>query len=320
MSAEAIKHLLLHCGSLKPSEKLCILCDPNTRDIAHAFREEALKITEHVHLQETPLASRHGEEPPEEAIPSMLDADLIISLCTFSLAHSNARIQAGLKGARFLSMPLYDWDLLKDEAVLYPFQDQAPIVRKITDILTHGSTAYITTKAGTDISLDLRGRTGNYCPGFVSAPGELGSPPDIESNISPIESGSNGVVVIDGSITCPEIGLLTSPVTLKIENGFITEFQGQDQKYIEILNTMFDARDSKKRILAECGIGLNPAAKLTGKMLTDEGTLGTIHFGFGSNYTVGGQNKVNFHLDFVFKDASLKVDDIWIMQNGKLAV
>ena len=31
-------------------------------------------------------------------------------------------------------------------------------------------------------------------------PGELGSPPDIEANICPIESSTNGQVIIDGSI------------------------------------------------------------------------------------------------------------------------
>jgi leucyl aminopeptidase (aminopeptidase T) len=51
-------------------------------------------------------------------------------------------------------------------------------------------------------------------------------------------------------------------------------------------------------------------------MLTDEGALGCVHFGLGSNYTVGGLNKVDFHLDFVFRDASLSVDGKQLINLG----
>ena len=59
--------------------------------------------------------------------------------------------------------------------------------------------------------------------------------------------------------------------------------------------------DERAYYLAECGIGLNPKARLTGNMLTDEGSKGCIHFGFGANNTVGGINNVAFHLDFILK-------------------
>ncbi len=54
-------------------------------------------------------------------------------------------------------------------------------------------------------------------------------------------------------------------------------------------------------------------------MLTDEGAAGTMHFGFGSNATVGGENDVQFHLDFVFRDATLLVDGNTLIRDGKLA-
>ena len=73
-------------------------------------------------------------------------------------------------------------------------------------------------------------------------------------------------------------------------------------------------------ILAECGIGLNPLASLTGKMLTDEGTLGCVHFGFGSNITVGGKNNVPFHLDFVIRRPTLEVDKNVLISNGELCI
>ena len=65
----------------------------------------------------------------------------------------------------------------------------------------------------------------------------------------------------------------------------------------------------KSKILAELGIGYNSKAKLSGNMLIDEGTYGTIHFGFGSNLALGGLNETNFHLDFVTYEDTIMIDD-----------
>ena len=92
--------------------------------------------------------------------------------------------------------------------------------------------------------------------------GDLGSPPDVESNISPLETGSEGVVVVDGSIPYPGIGLLASPVVLFVEDGKITRFDG-DRAVVERLESLFRGIGSTKAyVLAECGVGL----VLTGKL------------------------------------------------------
>lgn len=315
---QSVKHILQHCGSLVSGESIVIICDPSTRDLAKLFKQQADAITRKATLQEMPIAKTHGQEPPVGIKEAMLSVNLILSLCKFSLAHSQARIDAGKKGARFLSLPLYDWELLSDPAITFDFKSQAPIVRFVTDAFTNGKIATVTTDNGTGITLSIDGRIGNYCPGFVDDTSLLGSPPDIESNVSPVEDKSDGTVVVDGSITCPEIGLLTSQVTFTVRNGRITNFASDNKEYVNILDKMFGEKDSKRRVLAECGVGLNPAAKLTGTMLTDEGAMGCMHFGFGSNYTVGGKNKVDFHLDFVFKQASLFVDGEPIIINGEI--
>ena len=53
-------------------------------------------------------------------------------------------------------------------------------------------------------------------------------------------------------------------------------------------------------------------------MLTDEGALGTMHLGFGSNSTVGGLNNVSFHLDFVLRLPTISVDGVVIVDKGKV--
>ena len=314
----AVDHIICHCGSLSKEEKLLIICDPTTRTLSEQFLVRGRKITKAVQLIEIPLAKTHGEPPPAHVSQAMLESNLILSLCSFSLAHSQARIDAGNLGVRFLSLPQYTEKFLLDPSIMFNFKSQAPTVRKISDAFTLGREVLVTAEGGTDVTLRIDGREGNFCPGFVDDYNKLGSPPDIESNVSPLEDHSEGVIVVDGSITCPEIGLVTNPVTLFLENGSIKKFESENSRYLSILEKIFDDSNPKRRVLAECGVGLNPMATLTGSMLSDEGALGCIHFGFGSNSTVGGINEVDFHLDFVVRRASLRIDEADIIREGLL--
>lgn len=315
---ESIRHILDHCGGLQAGEEALILCDPTTRDLAEAFLVEAAVTTKGAELREFPAATQHGGEPPADIAVRMRSADLIVSLCSFSLAHSRARTAAAGEGARFLSLPQYSWELLESPAITTDYVAREPITRRLGQVLTAGESLRVRSRGGTDMVLDGRGRTANCCPGFVRRPGDLGSPPDIEVNVSPLETKSEGVAVIDGSITCPEIGLLRDPVAVFVRGGRIERFECEDSKLVTLLERMFEGPDSKRRVLAECGVGLNPHAELTGTMLTDEGALGCMHFGFGANHTVGGQNEVDFHLDFVFPHASLDVDGVAVLADGEL--
>lgn len=311
-----VDEILRNCGRLKAGEKVAIVCDPTTRYIADAMTTRARELQAQVALIEVPELAYHGADPADEAAEAMKRADLAIGLTAKSMAHSQARRNACAAGARYLSLPDYNPDVLADSSLRADYETQAKIAAKITDLFTRGQIAHVTSAAGTDITMKLDGRIGNCCPGFVQGPGELGSPPDIESNISPLETESNGIVVVDGSIPWPGIGRLDAPVTLTVKDGAITKFEGEPA-LVRQLEELFAGIDSPKAyILAECGVGLNPLAKLCGNMLIDEGAGGTMHFGFGSNFSVGGMNKVPFHLDFIFENPSLSVDGTQVLKEG----
>ena len=57
------------------------------------------------------------------------------------------------------------------------------------------------------------------------------------------------------------------------------------------------------RNIGELGIGLNPAAKITGNMLEDEKAFRTCHFAIGANYD--GDAPSLIHLDCVVKDPTI---------------
>jgi leucyl aminopeptidase (aminopeptidase T) len=313
----SIRHILEHCGGLASGELCLVVADDTTRHMAEDFAACARGLGANARMVLIPTAERHGVEPPPNVAQLMTDAHLILGLTKMSMAHTRARERATAGQGRYLSLPGYTAGMLEDPCVVVDYKTQYPLTRAIAEAFSAGNQVRVKTAAGTDVHLAINGRVGNCCPGFVDERYRLGSPPDIEANVSPVEEASHGTVVVDGSIACEEVGLLSTPVVLKVDKGRIVEISSENLRYVEKVKNLF-ARvgDERAYVLAECGVGLNPAARLTGNMLTDEGALGCMHFGFGSNATVGGKNDVPFHVDFVFKEASLWIDQTPILRDG----
>ncbi len=309
--------LLFECGSLKSGEAVTIVCDTDTLPMGRLLETRARRMTDKVELMVIPPMSMHGQEPSAAAARAMRRADLCVGITSKSLAHTQARRKACAAGARYLSLPDYSLKLMADPSLRADYRERGRVAKRVADAFTRGAKIRVTTAAGTDITMRAEGRVGNCCPGFVESAGQLGSPPDVESNVSPIEDSADGTVVVDGSIPYPSLGLLKKPVTLTVRRGKITRFEGPASTVKRLKALFATAKSPKAYVLAECGVGLNDRARLTGVMLTDEGAAGTMHFGFGSNDTVGGRNRVAFHLDFVFRRPTLVIDGRPVLRAGK---
>ena len=311
--AEALVH---HCAGLKPAEKVLIITDAATFKIGESIKEIAVSFGSVVTHVTVGNLNMHGQEPPDDVAEKMLTHQVIFGLTTMSMAHTLACQKALKNQARYLSLPDYSLELLASPSLQVDFLSLTPTVERLTDILTQGKVLKVTSELGTDVTINIAGRTANSAPGWCHAGGSLASPPDAESNIAPLEGESNGVIVIDGSIPCRDVGLLKEPLRVVIKQGQISEIHGpQSQTVSRVLDRL---QNSKTRILGEVGFGLNPQAELKGVMLEDEGCLGTVHFGFGSNTLLGGRNQVPFHLDMVMRLPTVFVDDKKIYDKGRL--
>ena len=313
---KATDYLLNYCGNLQLNEKLLLIYDETTEDLIPLLEETASKVTKLINKTKIEKLSQHGLEPPINVSKKMLEADLILALTHKSLAHTKARNNACSKGARYLSLAEYSLDILENEAIFGVKKNKLSLLTKMETILNQGKIVKIKTNLGTNLELNIDKRIANNCPGFVQKPGELGSPPDMEVNVSPIEDYSFGNLIVDGSITHQRLGLLKNPISLEISKGKISKISGK-QEAKELKKIFNELNNSKTKVLAELGIGFNEKAKLCGNMLIDEGAANCIHFGFGSNSTVGGKNEVSFHLDFIIKNANLFVDNELIIKKGK---
>lgn len=175
----------------------------------------------------------------------------------------------------------------------------------------------IQTPAGTDLEIGLKNRLAFTDDGDFSIAGEGGNLPAGEAFISPELGSSNGTLVFDGSMAVQNGTVkIQRPIRCKVSEGFVTQIQGGDEA--KALESTIEAGeiDSVKmgekgvlsaaaaveykknaRHLGELGIGVNPAAFVSGNMLIDEKAFETCHIAIGSNYDEDAQALI--HLDGV---------------------
>jgi hypothetical protein len=196
--------------------------------------------------------------------------------------------------------------------------------KRIKKIFDKGNGLFVTTKAGTDLFMDIRGKTSIANDGNYALPGMGGNMPCGEVYLPPNSTNAQGTIVIDGSIRHRKGTELihNRPVTLTVRGSKITRVEGgvaadlleQSLAWAE-QNTKWPER---VRTLAEFSVGLNPHARILGHTFIDEKTEGTSHIAIGSNKWFGGDVKTNIHVDHVFRSPTVKVDKTVIVKNGRL--
>ena len=205
---------------------------------------------------------------------------------------------------------------------------------------------HVTAPGGTNVKVPVFGRKALVDNGDFSSAGTGGNIPSGEVFISPLTNGekskgTEGTIVFDGSMTFSNgDSILENPIKVEIQEGFITNISGGEEAK-RLLKSITDAekksiemeREGKlpegkgeiyaknARGIGELGIGLNPAAIISGNMLEDEKAFRTCHFAVGMNYD--GDAPCLIHLDgvvrnptivFHYKDGS----ELTVLQEGIL--
>ena len=193
-----------------------------------------------------------------------------------------------------------------------------PTCERVASYFERGSTVRVTTPAGTDVTLDIGGRTG-IAKTCIVEPGEFSPVPDIEATVSPVEGSAQGIIVADASIPYLGIGVLKEPIRFLVKDGMIVQVEGGEMAS-RLRDSWAGMNDPNVYNVAELGIGLNPACRLTGEMLEDEGCWGTVHFGTGTSTTLGGNVKASCHYDLLMHKTTIVVDGETILKDGELQV
>jgi hypothetical protein len=184
---------------------------------------------------------------------------------------------------------------------------------EIKDALDNSSLVRVKTKAGTDFQMSIKSKSAVASVGDFREEGTGGNVPIGEVFVPPKWKHAEGTIVIDGSSAWRQgTQLIKKPISLKIEKDEIVDISGGEEAKVLEGSLIWAARRAKHpwgiRRIGELGIGINPDADIIGATIVDEKTLGTAHFGIGSNYWFGGTIYAIIHYDQIIRNPEIYVD------------
>jgi aminopeptidase len=163
---------------------------------------------------------------------------------------------------------------------------------------------------GTDVTLDVAGRTFKVDAGGANMPGG-------EFFTSPNEGSAEGVVAFT-EFPAVYAGRELNGITLRFEGGRVVDASADTHE--DFLVQLLDTDDGSRR-LGELGIGCNPGiTRHMRNTLFDEKIDGTVHLALGNGIgEVGGENQSAIHWDIV-KDlregGRIELDGEVVQENG----
>ena len=346
---------------IKKGEKVLIIANPETSYISQELYKAASNVGAKPTLMFQPKKTSGDfcEETVVGAIKS--EPDVIFSISEIKLGKDEKAIQNpyvmedgtkydntfdwllnGRKCIRAVWAPGLTEDMF-NRTVNIDYRKLAENCSKLCKKFENAQSVHVTAPGGTDITIGLKGRAGMVDDGDFSKPGSGGNIPAGETFISPVVGTSEGVIVYDGSMTFSDgDSILDTPITCRVEKGFITGIMGGDEAKRLLKDITQAEKDSLKmeengklpkgqgavyaknaRNIGELGIGLNPAASITGNMLEDEKAFRTCHFAVGENYD--GDAPALIHFDGVVREPTIAIryddgSECVVLENGDLKI
>jgi len=254
---------------------------------------------------------------PVKTLSAVLsNADVWVSLDRSYLIYSTPYEKAMEVGrARYMELSGFNQDMLVRLVGRVNIQAIYELQRRLARITSRVRRMRITTELGTDVEFENDLNRPVLVEGEVNGPGEYMLFGQVDW--APIEGSINGVVVIDGMIW-PPIGILKSPVRLRIKDGRITEVGGNPEARI-LERWLKSFNDEKMFMTAHVTYGCHPNARLSENIVESERVWGAVVWGFGSQSSTfrGRLGLASSHVDAVMLDSTIYGDGELIVKNGE---
>jgi leucyl aminopeptidase (aminopeptidase T) len=305
---QAVETVVRRCLGVAPGEQALVVADGPSARLGELLRAEAVAAGADAVLASMTPRANDGAEPPAPVAAALAAADVFIAPASRSLSHTDARRRATEAGARGATLPGVTEEML-GRLMSVDFAAMQRRCRAVADLLTDADEARVTCPRGTDLTLDLRGRTAISDDGDLTGERAFGNLPCGEGFVAP--GGGEGVLMAK---TFANGGMADEPERVTVRGGRVTEAEGAlGAGFLAAL----DAHGDLARTVAELGVGTNEHARLGGNVLEDEKILGTVHVAFGASQGIGGTVQVPIHLDLVILDASLEIGSRRVLDAGR---
>jgi len=315
------------CLRVKPNEKVTVITDEATKDIAAAIVHELEAVGSPYQawvLEE--LAPRPLSDLPREIVEDLETSQVSIFAVQAQTNELKSRMQmtdvVNRRKIRHAHMVNINRQIMV-EGMRADFLKVDRISAKVIELVTRAKRITARTAAGTDLTADLNP---NYrwlkTSGLIS-PDKWGNLPGGEVFTTPGEV--NGTFVIDGVVgdyLCAKYGdLKGNPLTIRIRGNRLTEAHSSNRD-LEDDFWQYTHTDENSDRVGEFAIGTNIELKdVIGQILQDEKYPG-VHIAFGNPYGAhtGAEWYSSTHIDVVGRKFDIWVDEQQIMRGGQFLI
>lgn len=313
----------LQASMLSPDE-LCACITDTSWNPAYA----SACMTAATELGALPFQTVFGwnTRPPDRALNAICEAaDLIVYMTVHTLHYRDEIRQALVRGARVLCCmePPHVLDRLRFD----PDVRQRAIAG--AECLKAAHEIRITSDAGTDLTMQKSGRRGLANYGAADTPGHIDFWGLGAVQAAQNEGTTQGRLVLETGDSIFHLGrFVETPVVLDFEDGKVVSIEGGLDA--TLIKAELEAAGENAFLAGHMAWGVDPRARWTqpitqtpdtgGGGADTESTLGVVQVQLGSNDDVafGGAIRSNAHLGLCLRKASLFLDGLPVVQDGKL--
>ena len=321
------RNAIRDCLRLKPDERITIITDEATQEIAAALQSEVdeLGAVCAVFILEN-YATR-----PLTSMPEVILEDLATSQVSIFCAQT----QRGELGSRIEMTAVVNKHRLRHghmvnisrqimlEGMRADFMAVDALSQRLVERARQTKRVRCHTPAGTDYEAELSPDLKWLKTSGIITPEKWGNLPGGEIFTSPFNS--NGIFVVDGVVgdyLCQKYGdIKATPLTIEIHENRIASLQCENDELLEEFRAYTSTDENSNRV-GEFAVGTNTACtKVIGNILQDEKMPG-IHIAFGHPYAEHtGQNWISkTHIDCVGRDFDIWFDDAKVMERGTFLI
>ncbi len=207
-----------------------------------------------------------------------------------------------------------------------PKAEHATRVYRGVALLKAASEMRVTSKAGTDLIVDLRDAPCGGTPGFGTTPGSVAHWPGGLCLAFPGKNCVNGRIVMDiGDMNLTFKTYLTSRIDIIIENDFITSITGDGIDALHFKEYLETWNDQNAFGMSHVGWGTHPVAQWVSAAMYDKRDMQAVEFRalagsflwstganqYAGRFTLG-------HFDLPMRNCTIALDGQVVVRDGKL--
>ena len=315
------------CLRLRPEERITIITDAATREIAAALQQEVEGVGSDYSL----FVLEHHARRPLKFMPEPILEDLATSQVSIFAAQTQpgelpARTQMTAVVNNYKIRHGHMVNVNREimlEGMRADFQQVDALSQRLIERARKAPRIRCKTPNGTDFKAEFSPDLKWLKTSGIISKDKWGNLPGGEIFTAPMNT--NGIFVVDGVVgdyLCERYGDLEgNPLTIEVENNRIVDLRSENEDLRNEFRAYTSTDENSNRV-GEFAIGTNTACThVIGNILQDEKIPG-VHIAFGHPYSehTGANWASKTHIDCVGRDFDIWFDGEQVMKAGKFLV